>query len=105
MAEPAYRDDLDSLQGCEARGCEHTHDGEPLYLHPRWWTQRQRSSGAYERPSMRRRLNPAFDAWLMGWPPFWSATGSTDCGASAMESYLCAQRSLLRRLLNGQASP
>jgi len=50
----------------------------------------------------KKRLNPRFDEWMMGWPRNWSlpcATESTGLGSAAMESYLSRQRSLLSRLL------
>lgn len=71
------------------------------------WSLRARraTSGApYVRPSLRKRLTPAFDAWLMGWPIWWSATGVTGCGPSAMESYLSRQRWHLSRLLSVRES-
>lgn len=39
--------------------------------------------------TLRRRLNPAFACWLMGWPIWWTNPGLTSCARSAMESYRC----------------
>lgn len=33
------------------------------------------------------RLNPAFAAWLMGWPWWWTNPALTSCAKSAMASY------------------
>jgi hypothetical protein len=33
----------------------------------------------------RRRLNPAFVEWLMGWPAGWAVAGTTNCGCSETE--------------------
>lgn len=49
--------------------------------------------------SARRRLNPRFVEWLMGWPPGWALPAPTSCGSSETESFLSAQRSRLRSLL------
>lgn len=35
----------------------------------------------------RRRLNPAFVCWLMGWPWWWTRAEPTSFGAVAMASY------------------
>lgn len=48
----------------------------------------------------RRKLNPDFVDWLMGWPAGWSSAGRA-FSAEEMESYLSRQRLLLRYLLNG----
>jgi len=45
--------------------------------------------------SERRRLNPAFVCWLMGWPWWWTRAEPTSFGAQETESWRCA---LLRRL-------
>lgn len=47
----------------------------------------------------KRRLNPAFVEWLMGWPPGW-----TDFAPVATASYRSRQRWLLQRLLTGLGS-
>jgi hypothetical protein len=51
----------------------------------------------------RRRLNPAFAAWLMGWPMWWTRTEPISSGASEMESYRFKLRSLLRNFLNARS--
>lgn len=43
-----------------------------------------------------RRLNPAFAAWLMGWPSWWTNPGVTNSAASEMALY----RSRLQRQLS-----
>lgn len=43
----------------------------------------------------RPRLNPAFAAWLMGLPDWWTHPESINCAASAMASYRSRLRSLL----------
>lgn len=55
-------------------------------------------------PTSRRRLNPAFGAWLMEWPCWWTNPGITSCAKSAMELYRSRQRSHLSSLLGEQAS-
>jgi len=50
--------------------------------------------------SHKRKLNPLFVAWLMGWPIWWCITEPMPCAHSEMESYLCRQRSRLRTLLD-----
>lgn len=35
----------------------------------------------------RRRLNPAFACWLMGWPSWWTNPGLTNSVRSEMASY------------------
>ena len=53
---------------------------------------------------LRRRLNPAFGCWLMGWPIWWTSPAVTSSAQSAMESWRCAQRRLLCSLLGEQES-
>jgi len=48
----------------------------------------------------KRKLNPLFVAWLMGWPIWWCITEPMPCAHSEMESYLCRQRSRLHSLLD-----
>lgn len=62
------------------------------------------STRSHQSGATRRRLNPLFAAWLMGWPPLWAATDPTLCGRSEMESYRCKLRSRLWSLLSGWAS-
>jgi len=49
-------------------------------------------------PSHKRRLNPLFSAWLMGWPLHWANTEPTSCAASETESFLHVWRGHLSRL-------
>lgn len=51
---------------------------------------------------IKRRLNPRFEAWLMGLIPGWLEERSS-FGPEAMASYLLKQRSLLAYLLHAQA--
>ena len=49
-------------------------------------------------PTSPQRLNPAFAAWLMGWPWWWTNPGLTSCAKSEMELYRSALRSRLSSL-------
>lgn len=53
-------------------------------------------------PTSRPRLNPAFAAWLMGWPWWWTNPGVTNSVKSEMELYRSKLRSRLSALLNEQ---
>jgi hypothetical protein len=53
-------------------------------------------------PGLRRRLNPAFVAWLMGLPWWWTNPGPISSARSETEWYLSRQRWHLRFLLSGQ---
>lgn len=55
-------------------------------------------------PTSRRRLNPAFVSWLMGWPIHWTIREPIPSGCSETESYLYRQRMHLRYLLEGLES-
>jgi len=55
-------------------------------------------------PSSRQRLNPAFAAWLMGWPWWWTNPGLTSSVQSEMESWRSQQLVLMSSLLDGQDS-
>jgi hypothetical protein len=55
--------------------------------------------------ALRRRLNPAFVCWLMGWPWWWTNPGEISSARSAMESYLSRLRTLLASLLVERDSP
>lgn len=46
-----------------------------------------RKSSPSDPTSPRRRLNPMFAEWLMGWPPGWTIAEPTACGALEMASY------------------
>lgn len=48
---------------------------------------------------LRRRLNPAFVCWLMGWPWWWTNPGEINSARSATGSYLFRLRSHLASLL------
>lgn len=49
--------------------------------------------------SPRRRLNPNFAEWIMGWPMFWTVADKTACGASEMALWRYRLDSQLSRLL------
>lgn len=53
----------------------------------------------------RRRLNPAFVCWLMGWPWWWTNPGEISFARRATELYLSRLRTLLRSLLGERDSP
>jgi hypothetical protein len=67
------------------------------------------SDGPTSSPSTqasRRRLNPAFACWLMGWPWWWTNPGLTSSAQSAMASWRSLQRRHLSCLLGERdASP
>lgn len=46
-------------------------------------------------PTSRRRLNPAFACWLMGWPWWWTRIEAISFAAQEMESYRFRLRLLL----------
>jgi len=54
-------------------------------------------------PSQRKKLNPIFVAWLMGWPLWWCTKEPMPYGCSEMASYLFRQRRHLFNLLGGLA--
>lgn len=49
----------------------------------------------------RRRLNPAFVCWLMGWPWFWMRAEPINSAAQATASWRCALAARLSSLLDG----
>lgn len=52
-------------------------------------------------PGHKRKLNPIFVTWLMGWPLWWLLSAQAPLGRLGMGSYLYRQRSHLSRLLAG----
>ena len=54
-----------------------------------------------ENPGSRRRLNPAFAAWLMGMPWWWTNPAPISFARSEMASWRCRLRSRLQFLLGG----
>lgn len=54
-------------------------------------------------PSLRKKLNPIFVSWLMGWPLWWCSKEPMPYGCSAMELWWSRQQMHLRYLLEGQA--
>ena len=57
------------------------------------------STNGGESSKSRRRLNPLFVCWLMGFPIGWGHADLNGFGPTAMRSYLCRQRMLLSSLL------
>jgi len=53
------------------------------------------------RRSHKRRLNPLFVAWMMGWPIWWCGKEPMPSAPREMESYLCAQRWRLENFCGG----
>ena len=53
------------------------------------------------RKPLRRRLNPRFVEWLMGWERCWTSLAPLVCGSPETASYRSRQRSRLRYLLAG----
>lgn len=56
------------------------------------------TAGPTSHPQPKRRLNPLFVEWMMGWPGQWSIA-STACGPAEMESFLSQQRAHLSSYL------
>lgn len=52
-------------------------------------------------PTSRRRLNPAFVCWLMGWPAHWTSPAPISSGAAETASWRCKLRSRLSNLCDG----
>lgn len=52
-------------------------------------------------PSHKRKLNPIFETWLMGWPLWWLTSAPEPSALWGMASYLFRQRSALSFLLGG----
>lgn len=50
----------------------------------------------------KRKLNPIFVLWMMGWPHWWLLTEPVPLGHSGMASYLSKQRTALFYLLGGR---
>ena len=98
---PASRDhkgrDLDSRNG-GASLSHATETGEFSHSSP---PAQATSDGPTSSPSghtSRPRLNPAFVAWLMGTPWWWTNPAVTNSAASEMASYRCKLRSRLSSL-------
>jgi site-specific DNA-cytosine methylase len=73
----------------------------------RWFCLAWRVADTATRPAHvlgRRRLNPAFGCWLMGWPSWWTNPGITSSVKSEMASYRCRLQSHLSSLLGEQES-
>ena len=52
-------------------------------------------------PTSRRRLNPAFVAWLMGLPWWWTRLELINCDPAAMQSFHCKLRGRLLSFFGG----
>lgn len=59
------------------------------------------TSSEADQTSPRRRLNPNFAEWLMGWPPGWSIADPTACDASETALWRCRLQSQLCILVGG----
>jgi hypothetical protein len=70
-----------------------------LQAHP---TPQNGSESSETTHTSRRRLNPAFTAWLMGLPWWWTRTAPISFARQEMQSYLCKVRSRLWCLIDGQ---
>jgi hypothetical protein len=53
------------------------------------------ATGEQSQNTTRRRLNPMFACWLMGWPTWWTHPEPINCAASEMASWRSKLRSLL----------
>jgi hypothetical protein len=73
---------------------------EPIFSRPGPQIPDGQPSSPESRGS-RRRLNPAFAAWLMGMPWWWTSIGPISSAQSGMESWRCRLRSRLLFLLGG----
>jgi len=51
--------------------------------------------------TLHRRLNPAFTAWMMGWPWWWTRTAPYNSARPEMESWRSSARSLLESSCGG----
>src|SRR5690606_4528069 len=89
---PASRDHRSpNSQSLEARGGGAKGEQLPNFVEHHFSPQGQPTQDG--RPSstpnlgLRRRLNPAFACWLMGWPTWWTNPGVTSCARSEMALY------------------
>lgn len=89
---PASRD-FRTPNSQESQESRTIHGGEQLpnfvehhFSHPALSTHDGPGSSENTQAS-RRRLNPAFGCWLMGWPWWYTSPGLTSCAKSAMESW------------------
>ena len=74
---------------------ESSHQAQPTQHGPE-----SSSSG----PTSPRRLNPAFTAWLMGWPTTWTTAAPSASSAAATELWRLKLHSLLSDLCGGCAN-
>jgi len=74
------------------------------YFSPQDQTMNDGPTSLPKAPPSRRRLNPQFVDWMMGWPPGWTNTEPTACDAAAMESWRCKLDCALSNLLGAQES-
>ncbi len=83
-----------SLLG-QAESFQSTPTDQPTQDGPTCWC----GSPGCALPSHKRKLNPIFETWLMGWPLWWLTSVPELSGRSEMASFLCRQRSALSSLL------
>jgi hypothetical protein len=67
-----------------------------VYCRMAWTARRRNWAGSQQRPSLRKKLNPIFSEWLMGFPRgLTNPAESINCAASVMEWFRSARQSLL----------
>lgn len=105
---PASRD-FRTPNSQESQESRTIHGGEQLpnfvehhFSHPALSTHDGPGSSENTQAS-RRRLNPAFGCWLMGWPWWYTSPGLTSCAKSAMESWRHALALHLQSYCDGRA--
>lgn len=77
-------------QGCENMGNQEQLEFSRPVLHPSNGNQYSKTSR-----TLRRRLNPVFVSWLMGWPIWWTHPEPINCARREMELW---RSKLLQRL-------
>ena len=77
-----------TLQG-QAESFQSSPSDQPTPDGPTCWC----ASPGCDLPSHRRKLNPLFETWLMGWPLFWLTNEPRPFARSEMESYRFKLRS------------
>jgi hypothetical protein len=90
-------------RGGESKGEQLNNFVQHHFLHPDHPTQHGQESLSAG-PGLRRRLNPAFGAWLMNWPWWWTNPGITSSVKSEMVLYRSKLHTQLSFLLGEQAS-
>lgn len=73
-----------------------------VYSHPDPPTETDGLPSSQSIPTSRRRLNPAFVCWLMGWPDWWTHPELISYAREEMELFLSRARLRLQSLLDGR---